>query len=125
MPDFQYLNKNESLFNSIAVLDKATMGIRDQQCLKRDEVGNCLLCFENGGARFVLVGTVLMDMEEHFPQKGRLIVYEVRDDKLQLRHNESVNGSVQAMAFVDGETERYLVVGVNDEVLLFRLTRKD
>jgi len=52
------LNKSESLFNSIAMLDKATMGLKDQQALKRDEVGNYLLCYENGGARFVLVGTV-------------------------------------------------------------------
>jgi len=44
---------------------------------------------------------------------------------LQMRHTEPVNGSVQAMAFVQGETDRYLVIGVNDEVLLYRIARKD
>ena len=61
----------------MAVLDKATMAVMDQQALKRDEVGNCLLCFEKGSSRFVLVGTVLMDIEEQFPQKGRLLIYEL------------------------------------------------
>ncbi len=85
VPDLKYLDKSKQLYNSIAVLDKSSMTILSSQFLKRDEVGNCLLSFEEHQGKtsllkshtqaLMLVGTVIMDVEEPLPTRGRILFY--------------------------------------------------
>ena len=106
--------------------------------LKKEEVPNCVICFErkitgdqrlsslvvaggNSGPSlgFVMVGTAFLNLDETFPTSGRILIYEVEIKgqlkRLNLRHIENVKGAVNAFAIV-GRDQKHLAVGVNNEL---------
>jgi CPSF A subunit region len=120
--------------NSLVLLDKESFETIDSKDFKPMEQGNCIQCFERrmssdsristsiggGPLPFIAVGTLFMNLEEHIPSKGNLLIYEVTPQrKLVLRHTEAIQGSVQAIAFAD--EGRYIVAGVQQEVRLYSL----
>ena len=94
-PDFEYLNAKSNSKNSLILLDKDSIDVYHSQDLNKLELGNCITCFEKrigsdfklshmiGGPAmgFVAVGTMFVDLDEVFPKKGRILIYEVNQRK--------------------------------------------
>ena len=136
-PNYEYLEKNSPACNSVALLNKETLETISVTDLKKEELPNCVECFERkiaGDQRlssivagqnaspsgFAVVGTLFMNLEEKYPKSGRILIYEVdakgnQQLRLLLRHIENVKGSVNCMAFV-GNDNKYLLVGINQDV---------
>lgn len=69
---------------------------------------------------FIAVGTVFVDVDELYPSKGRLLIYEVdyksqSTVKLIQRHEETVDGSLQSIVFMK-EDCRYIAAAINQKV---------
>mmetsp|Transcript_19263 Transcript_19263/g.32822 ORF Transcript_19263/g.32822 Transcript_19263/m.32822 type:complete len:332 (-) Transcript_19263:419-1414(-) len=75
-------------------------------------------------ATFVLAGTAFID-EKTIPSKGRLLVFRVnaKDCKLELVHEVVHQGSIQQLETAR-ENHKYLLMGANNQVLLYSLNLK-
>ena len=141
-PNYEYMDKNSQATNSVALLNKETLETLSVADMKKEELPNCVECFERkisseqrlssivagqstSPTGFAIVGTLFMNLEEKYPKNGRILIYEVETQgnqsrRLTLRHIENVRGSVNCMSFV-GKDNKYLVVGVNQDVQLWQV----
>ena len=69
----------------------------------------------DGGAVSVVVGTAFTRRDEPEPSAGRLLVFEVVDRVLELRHEAKTKGAVYSLEGLDGR----LLAGVNNKLQVF------
>lgn len=134
-PNLESMDVNSAATNSVILLDRDTIDPCQVIDLKKTEFANCITCFEKkvgesklsaiisgagSVAGFVAIGSMFLDVEETYPTKGRILIYELdcRSNKLHSRHIENISGSVQAISIMK-EDASYLVVGVNNEMQLY------
>lgn len=74
-------------------------------------------------SKFVLVGGAFIDIDENFPSKGKLLIYEILGTKLNKVHEENTLGSVNGIATFK-DNHKYLVLGINSDIVLYSFNFK-
>lgn len=84
--------------------------------LGRNEMGMSLATFEGGsGNSYFLVGTGLVVPHEDEPSAGRLLVFDIQSQHMEMIHERPLKGCAYAVSVVRGK----IVAGVNSKVHLF------
>ncbi|CDW78610.1 dna damage-binding protein 1 [Stylonychia lemnae] len=134
-PNFEYLDQNSTAVNNMAIMDVNNFNVLDSYDFQKIELPNCIYQFNKKNhpttlsiknqSVLVAIGTAYLDLEEQFPSKGRLIIFEIdfTRKKAVERHIEQINGSVQSISTLR-EDNKYLLLGVNLEVHLYSVTQR-
>jgi hypothetical protein len=68
--------------------------------------------FEGEECDFYVVGTAILEADVEEPDKGRLVVFQYKDNELELVASVEVDGSVFTMCAMNGR----LVAGIKNKV---------
>lgn len=106
----------------VRILDDTTLEVLDSFKLDEIEIGSAITVtsFEstNPDDVYYVVGTAYASPEENEPHKGRILVFKVNDQKLQLIEETEIKGAAYSIVPFNGK----LLAAVNSKVILFKWT---
>lgn len=106
----------------VRLLDDTTFETLDSYKLDEVEIGSAITAtsFDSNNPEdsYFVVGTAYAYPEENEPQKGRILVFKVSDQKLQLVEEVEIKGAAYSLVPFNGK----LLAAVNSKILLFKWT---
>jgi len=107
----------------VKLIDDQTFEVVDSYQLQQFENAcSCMTCeFTDDKNKYFVVGTALALPSEQEPTKGRLLVFNVVNNKLELQAETEVKGAVYCIEYFNGK----LLAGINSKVQLFKWTEAE
>jgi len=102
----------------VRLLNNHTFECLNTYQLDANEIGNAICCmsFEGDDTEYIVVGTGYVLPEESEPSRGRLLVFEVKDNRLLLVTEKDIKGACYCMNSFNGK----LLSGCNANIQLWK-----
>ncbi|XP_047339396.1 DNA damage-binding protein 1 [Impatiens glandulifera] len=116
-------NSEETEMHFIRLLDDQTFEFISTYPLDQYEYGCSIIScsFSDDPNVYYCIGTAYVMPEENEPTKGRILVFMVEDQKLQLVAEKETKGAVYSLNSFNGK----LLTAINQKIQLFKWTTRD
>ncbi|XP_047333166.1 DNA damage-binding protein 1-like [Impatiens glandulifera] len=116
-------NTEETEMHFVRLLDDQTYEFISTYALDQYEYGCSIIScsFSDDHNVYYCIGTAYVMPEENEPTKGRILVFLVEDQKLQLITEKETKGSVYSLNSFNGK----LLTAINQKIQLFKWTTRD
>jgi len=104
--------------NAVRLLDDTTFEMHARFPLQQQETACSLLWTTFAGeaaGSFLVVGTAFVLPDEPEPTSGRILIFEIQENSLELRHEHQTKGAVYCLEAYNGN----LLAGVNNKLQMF------
>ncbi|XP_017785317.1 PREDICTED: DNA damage-binding protein 1 [Nicrophorus vespilloides] len=104
--------------HSLLIIDQNTFEVLHAYQLMQQEYAMSLISCRLGEETYYVVGTAMLNPEESEPKQGRLLMFQLADNKLTLVSDKEIKGSCYSLAEFNGK----LLASINSTVRLFEWT---